>query len=48
MDLLLPIVFGVTLHFTKCSNLVTRMSEYLDERFLNEKMINAGFLKTGS
>lgn len=48
VDLLVPIIFGLMLHFTKCNNLLTRMSEFLDSKLLNEKMVNAGFLKTGS
>lgn len=48
VDLLVPIVLGLILHFTKCNTLLTRMSEFLDSKLLNERMVNAGFLKTGS
>ena len=47
-DLLIPITLGLIIHFTNCSSFMTTLSEYLDSKFLNEKMINAGFLKTGS
>jgi hypothetical protein len=48
VDLIVPIVLGIIINFTKCNNFTTRLSEYLDSKFLNEKMVNVGFLKTGS
>jgi|LakMenEpi03Aug12_release.lakeMendotaPanAssembly.Ray.scaffolds.fasta_scaffold986508_1 hypothetical protein len=47
-DLLVPITLGLIIHFIKCNSFLTALSDYLDLKFLNEKMINAGFLKTGS
>lgn len=48
VDILVPITLGILTHLININQLITKLSEYLDGKCLTEKMINAGFLKTGS
>jgi hypothetical protein len=48
VDLLVPIILGAVFHLTSCNSLITRISTFLDDRFLSEQLVSVGFLKTGS
>ena len=48
VDLLVSFMLALVCHFAKINYLMTVLSNKLDEQYLSERMIEFGFLKTGS